>query len=73
MTDAAADELGLLAQALRRPVELAPQLGQVGAARVGQLDVLEEVPDALVERVEVGGVAGQLLQAEASGGAPQRC
>ena len=48
--------------------EVVPQVREIHAADVAQLDVLEVAPDALV-RVQVRGVAGELLQADALGGA----
>jgi len=42
------------------------QVTQIGAADIGQLDALEVVPDALIW-VEIGRVAGQLLQLQALG------
>ena len=48
--------------------EVASEMWEVLAADVAQLDTLEVVPDALV-RVEVRGVPGELLQADASGAA----
>ena len=48
--------------------EVAAEMVDGRAAEVPQLDVLEVLPDALV-RVEVRGVAGELLQADALGGA----
>jgi len=41
------------------------EMGEALAADVAQLDALEVVPDALV-RVEVGSVAGELLEADAA-------
>lgn len=45
---------------------MASEMGEVLAANVAQFDPLEVVPDALV-RIEVWGVAGELLQADAVG------
>jgi hypothetical protein len=60
MANAAADDVGLLAQALDRSVQLTAQVPQVGTADVGQFDVLEVLPDSLVERIEVRGIAREL-------------
>lgn len=48
--------------------EVASEMGEGLAADVAQLNMLEIVPDALI-RVEVWGVAGELLQADATGAA----
>jgi len=50
----------------RGEAEVASEMGEVLAADVAQLDVLEVGPDPLV-RVEVRGVPGELLQADAAG------
>src|SRR5258708_17334104 len=63
------DDRALMAQPLFGPAQRARQLPQVAAAQIAQLDALEIVPDALV-RVQLGGVAWQLLQVHASGTAP---
>src|SRR5215212_2946141 len=65
--DAAAEDLALVAEPLDGQAQFEPQLVQIGAAEVAQFDVLEIVPDALV-RIQVRGVAGQLLQLEARRG-----
>jgi hypothetical protein len=65
--DAAGDDVGPAAQALGGAVQLAAQVAQVGAADVGQLDVLGLLPHALVEGVEDGGAAGQLHEAQPRG------
>src|SRR4051794_30410563 len=65
--DAATEDLVLVAEPLDGPARFKPQLVQIGAAEVAQLDVLEIVPDALV-RIQVRGVARQLLQLEARRG-----
>lgn len=49
------------------PTQLVPELVQGGAADVGEFDVLEVVPDALVEGIEVWGIARQGLEPEPSG------
>jgi len=46
--------------------EVASKVSEVLAADIAQFDVREVVPDALI-RVEVRGVAGELLQADAAG------
>jgi len=48
--------------------EVVSQVREVQAADVAQLDVLEVAPEAFV-RVQIGGVAGELLQADAPGAA----
>src|SRR5258706_253316 len=58
-----------MAQPLFGPAQRERQLPQVAAAQIAPLDALEIVPDALV-RVQLGGVAWQLLQVHASGTAP---
>ena len=68
LSDAALDDGPPVAEASGGEAEVAPQVWQVLAADVAQLDVLEVGPDALV-RVQVRGVAGELLQADASGAA----
>jgi hypothetical protein len=65
MADAGADNVGASAQPRGRGAQGAAEVGEVGAADVAQLDVLEVAPDALVEGIEVGGVAGQRLQVQA--------
>src|SRR5258706_4753234 len=65
------DDRALMAQPLFGPAQRERQLPQVAAAQIAQLDALEIVPDALV-RVQLGGVAGQLLQVHASGTAPRQ-
>src|SRR4051794_36591855 len=64
LRDAAAENVALVAEPLDGQAQFDPQLVQIGTAEVAQFDVLEIVPDALV-RVEVRGVARQLLQLEA--------
>ena len=54
-------------ESLHGQVQFDVQLVQIRAAEVAEFDVLEIVPDALV-RVEIGRVAGQLLQVETRGG-----
>ena len=65
---AALDDVSFMAQAGGGEAEVTSEVRQVLAADVAQLDVLEVVPDALV-RVEVRGVAGELLELDASGAA----
>ena len=55
-----------MAEAGGGEAELASEVWEVLAADVAQLDALEVVPDALV-RVQVRGVAGELLELDASG------
>ena len=62
--DAATEDLALVAEPLDGQAQFKPQLVQIGAAEVAQLDVLEIVPDALVG-IQVRGVARQLRQLEA--------
>lgn len=64
LRDAAAENMALVAEPLDGQAQFDPQLIQIGTAEVAQFDVLEVVPDALV-RVEIRGVARQLLQLEA--------
>lgn len=65
--DAAAEHVRLASEPLYGQGQLDAQLVQIRAAEVAEFDVLEIVPEALV-RVEIGRVAGQLLQLEARGG-----
>lgn len=65
---AALDDVPFVAQATGGEAKLASEVWQVLAGDVAQLDVLEGGPDALV-RVEVRGVAGELLELDASGAA----
>ena len=67
-THAALDDVTLVAEASGGEAEVTSEVSQVLAADVGQVDVLEVVPDALV-RVEVRGVAGKLFELDASGAA----
>src|SRR3954453_11400731 len=67
LRDAAAENVALVAEPLDGQAQFKPQLVQIGAAEVAQFDVLEIVPDALV-RIQVRGVARQLLQLEARRG-----
>jgi hypothetical protein len=55
-----------VAEAGSGEAEMASEMREVLAADVAQFDALEVVPDALV-RIEVGGVAGELFQADAAG------
>ena len=67
LRDAAAEDLALVAEPLDGQAQFEPQVVQIGAAEVAQFNVLEIVPDALV-RIQVRGVARQLLQLEARRG-----
>ena len=60
MTNAAAENAGLAAQAGSGATEFLSQVREIEAADVGEFDVLEVVRQALVELVELGRVAGQL-------------
>src|SRR3954451_4728564 len=64
LRDAATEDPVLVPEPLDGQAQFEPQLVQIGAAEVAEFDVLQIVPDALV-RIQVGGVAGQLLQLEA--------
>jgi hypothetical protein len=68
LSHARLDDRALVAQALLGAAQRPGQLGQVAAARVAQLDPLAVSPDARV-RMHLGGVARQLLQLQARGGA----
>ncbi len=68
MADAAVEDTRLAAQASDGLAEFLAQVLGIGAADVGELDVLEVVPHPLVQRVEIGRVAGELHQAQAAGG-----
>ncbi len=63
LRDTAAEHVGLVAEPFDGEAQFAAELAQVSAAPVAEFDVLEIVPDTFV-RVEVGRVAGQLLQLE---------
>ena len=56
----------LVPQACARPVQLAPQVGEIPAAPVLELHPLEIVPNAL-RRVQVRRIAGQSLQMQPFG------
>ena len=60
-----------MAQPLDGQAQFKPELRQVVAADVPQLDVLEIVPDAFIG-IEFRGVAGELLQLQPSRGAPSQ-
>ncbi len=62
------DDSALVVQALLGTTDRHGQLAQIAAAQIAQFDALDIVPGALV-RVQVGGIAGQLLQVQALGGA----
>ena len=66
LAHAALDDVALVAEASGGEAEVTSEMWQVLAADVAQFDVLEVAPDALV-RVEVRGVAGELLELDASG------
>jgi hypothetical protein len=68
LSHAGLDDVTLMAKTGGGETEVTSQVWQVLAADVAQLDVLEVGPDALV-RVEVRGVAGELLESDASGAA----
>ncbi len=72
MANAAAEDAGLAAQAGGGAPELLAQVREIAAADVGEFDVLEVVPEALVERVELGRVAGQLDEPQPPGGARRK-
>jgi hypothetical protein len=64
--DAALDDMATVPQAANRQPEFAAKLIQIGAAQVSKLDPLEVSPDPFVG-IEVGRVAGKLLQVDALG------
>jgi hypothetical protein len=66
LSQAALDNVPFVAKASGSEAKLASQVWEGVAADVAQFDVLEVGPDALV-RVQIGSIAGQLLQAEAAG------
>src|SRR5258708_25119106 len=66
LRDASWREVPVVAQTLLGATKRHPQLDEIGAAAVRQLDALEVVPNAL-GWVELGGVTGQLLQVQAPG------
>jgi hypothetical protein len=57
-----------VAEAAGSKAKVVPEMGEVLTADIAQFDALEVVPDALV-RVEVRGIAGELLEADAAGAA----
>src|SRR6266542_6485071 len=68
MADAGSDDVALAAEPNGGVAELGAEVPQRRAAAVAEFDVLEVAPDALVG-VQLGGVAGQLLQADPRGAA----
>ena len=54
MPNGAEDEVALVTQTRDGATQLLAEVVLVGAAAMGEFDVLEVLPDALVERVEVG-------------------
>ena len=64
LPDAALDDGPPVTKTSGGEAEVVSQVGEAQAADVAQLDVLEVAPDALV-RVQIGGVAGELFQADA--------
>jgi hypothetical protein len=64
LRDAAAEDRALVAEPLDSQPQLQSEFGEIGAAEVAEFDVLEIVPDTLV-RIQIRGVARQLLQLEA--------
>jgi hypothetical protein len=63
---AALYDFGFVAQALFGAHDLAVQVRQVNTTEIAQLNTLEIIPDAFI-RVEIGGIAGQLLKVQAFG------
>lgn len=61
MFNAGAEEMRLLAQSLTGGAELGAQRDEVGAAEVGQFQVLEQAPDPFL-RVEVWRAARELFE-----------
>ncbi len=70
LRDAAAQDVALVAEPLDGQAQFESELGEIGAAQVTQLDMLQIVPDAFVG-IEFRGVAWELLQLQ-SGGGPLR-
>jgi hypothetical protein len=66
MGNAGADEVRLLAEPLGGGPELPARLGEVRAAAVAQLDVLEVPPDPLFG-IQLRGVARELLEVDSRG------
>src|SRR5258708_20283834 len=66
LRDASSQDVPFVAQTLLGATKRHPQIDEIGAAAVRQLDALEGVPNAL-GWVELGGVPGQLLQVQAPG------
>src|SRR5260370_4448674 len=66
LRDASSQDVPFVAQTLLGATKRQPQIDEIGAAAVRQLDALEVVPNAL-GWVELGGVTGQLLQVQAPG------
>jgi hypothetical protein len=67
-TSAGLDDGAFVTEAGGGESEVVSKVGERLTADIAQLDALEVVPDALI-RVEVRGVSGELLQADASGAA----
>jgi hypothetical protein len=65
LAHAALDDLALVTEASGGEAKLVSEMREVLAADIAQFDMLEVGPDALV-RVQIGGVAGELLQPDAS-------
>jgi hypothetical protein len=67
MADGSVENAGLLAETGDGLTQLVPEVLQGGAADVGEFDIVEVVPDALVEGIEVWGIAWQRFEPEPSG------
>ncbi len=67
LADAALNDLALVPEPASCSPQLTAEVRQVPTADVPQFDPFEVVPDAFI-RVQIRGVAGQLLQVEALGG-----
>lgn len=70
MDDASADDMPLVAETRRRQTQVLAEIMEVCTADIAQFDAFEIGPDTLV-RIELGRVAGQLLQAQPLGTAPR--
>jgi hypothetical protein len=67
MADTGADEVRFVAEATYDAMEFLPEVVLVGTTDVGELDVLEAVPNVLVQRVQVRRITRQGLQVQALG------
>jgi hypothetical protein len=65
---AGVQDIAFVAQTLFATTKRSPQVGQVSATQIPQLDALQVVPQPF-NRIELGRIAGQALQVQPLGGA----